>query len=96
MKTKCYTPGWSVGILVAMSLGILTWYGVGWWLEPKPLWIRSNDYLERNFIPYGYEQDRKLLVGIEYGIEQDDGKGNMATVAYYAERRITDPGTWQW
>ena len=72
MKTRRYTPGWSVGILVAMSLGILTWYGVGWWLEPKPLWIRSNDYLERNFIPYGYEQDRKLLVGIEYGIEQDE------------------------
>ena len=39
------------------------------------------------------EQMRDAL---EFGIAEDDGKGSMATVAYYAERRITDPETWQW
>jgi hypothetical protein len=65
--------------------------GVYGWREFE----RDNGCLRKlwELCHYDREQMRDAL---EYGIAEDDGKGSMATITYYAERRITEPEMWSW
>ncbi len=66
MKTKRYTPGWTLSIIVASLMGMVAWYGLGRWMEPKPLWIKSYSPAQRQYHPTSYDPDRKLLAMFEY------------------------------
>ena len=72
MKTKRYTPGWTLGIIVASLLGMAVWYFVGRWLEPKPLWQKNHDGQLRQFHPVHYDPVQRLFVGIEYLHDESD------------------------
>jgi hypothetical protein len=71
--------------------GMLDSAGVYGWREPE----QDNGCLRKLWELCGGDREQ-MRDALQYGINEDDGKGNMATVAYYAERRITDPETFQW
>jgi hypothetical protein len=47
-------------VLLAVVLGLVAWWGVGWWLSPRPLWVRAFPDL----IPecWGFARDGRRII----------------------------------